>query len=407
MARPDPWRTPGTARSPCSRRWSGRSSRRCTSAACWRSTPARPRGPGRDRRRRAERPRQVDPDPRARPTRSRAAVRRAGRARSRGRAGPSLPRASTSGRRRSACSPSSRSRKPARHELGGGIEWTVARRRSRTCSAAGWASRAAVRGPPPGRSAGRRRPASNPRGDPGRGGPRAPPEDLGGIGRLRRDPRVGAMLAEIPCVRLAVGGFDPTVAPVARLGTPWLSRPQTPRRWPCSACTGRIETGKTPGSRPAGSACAPGRAGRPNAGRVRDATVPGRRDRRVRSAGPSSPTGWSAGASATVRAAHRQGRQRGLLRSADRPVRRPRHRPRPKSAETASLVQRGVGGRSARVIARVSRWTGRGARVAHRFAVHTPDPIRGAALRAIPSLARVSTRLIVAPITQEHGAGRR
>ena len=78
-----------------------------------------------------------------------------------------------------------------------------------------------------------------------------------------------------------------------------------------------------------------------------------------------------------------------------------------KGAETAPLVQRGVGGRSARVIARVSRWTGRGARVAHRFAVHTPDPIRGAALRAIPSLARVSTRLIVAPITQEHGAGRR
>ena len=78
-----------------------------------------------------------------------------------------------------------------------------------------------------------------------------------------------------------------------------------------------------------------------------------------------------------------------------------------KGAETAPLVQRGVGGRSARVIAGVSRWTGRGARVAHRFAVHTPDPIRGAALRAIPSLARVSTRLIVAPITQEHGAGRR
>lgn len=72
------------------------------------------------------------------------------------------------------------------------------------------------------------------------------------------------------------------------------------------------------------------------------------------------------------------------------------------------LVRRGVGGgRSSRLIAGVSRWTGRGARVAHRFAIHTPDPFRGAALRAIPTLARVPTRLIVAPITQEHGAGRR
>lgn len=73
----------------------------------------------------------------------------------------------------------------------------------------------------------------------------------------------------------------------------------------------------------------------------------------------------------------------------------------------APLLLRGIGGRSSRVIAGVSRWTGRGARVAHRFAIHTPDPIRGAALRAIPHLARVPTRLIVAPMTQEHGAGRR
>lgn len=76
-------------------------------------------------------------------------------------------------------------------------------------------------------------------------------------------------------------------------------------------------------------------------------------------------------------------------------------------AETEPLHRRGVAGRSSRVIAGVSRWTGRGARVAHRVAVRTPDPIRGAALRAIPTLARVATRLIVAPITQEIGAGRR
>ena len=70
-------------------------------------------------------------------------------------------------------------------------------------------------------------------------------------------------------------------------------------------------------------------------------------------------------------------------------------------------ARRGVSGRSSRVIARVSRWTGRGARVARRIAVASPSPIRGAALRAIPILARVPTRLIVAPMTQEHGAGRR
>lgn len=75
--------------------------------------------------------------------------------------------------------------------------------------------------------------------------------------------------------------------------------------------------------------------------------------------------------------------------------------------ETDPPHRRGVGGRSSWVIAGVSRWTGRGARVARRIAVHSPDPIRGAALRAIPTLARVPTRLIVAPITQEHGAGRR
>jgi hypothetical protein len=68
------------------------------------------------------------------------------------------------------------------------------------------------------------------------------------------------------------------------------------------------------------------------------------------------------------------------------------------------IHRRGVDGRSSRVIARVSRWCGRGARVAHRVAVRTPSPIRGLALVAIPPLARVPTRLISAPITQQHGA---
>ena len=66
--------------------------------------------------------------------------------------------------------------------------------------------------------------------------------------------------------------------------------------------------------------------------------------------------------------------------------------------------RRGLAGRSARLIAGVSRWTGRGARLAHRGAIHSPEPIRGTALRAIPALARVPTRLIMAPITQNTGA---
>ena len=65
-----------------------------------------------------------------------------------------------------------------------------------------------------------------------------------------------------------------------------------------------------------------------------------------------------------------------------------------------SIRRRGIGGRSSRAIAGVSRWSGRGARLARRVAVHSPDPIRAAALRAIPTLARVPTRLMLAPITQ-------
>jgi hypothetical protein len=68
------------------------------------------------------------------------------------------------------------------------------------------------------------------------------------------------------------------------------------------------------------------------------------------------------------------------------------------------VSRRGVAGRSARLIAGVSRWTGRGARLAHRGATHSPQPIRRTALRAIPALARVPTRLIMAPITQNTGA---
>jgi hypothetical protein len=75
--------------------------------------------------------------------------------------------------------------------------------------------------------------------------------------------------------------------------------------------------------------------------------------------------------------------------------------------ESGPVLQRGLGGRTARVIAGVSRSAGRGARVARRVAEHSPAPIRRTALRAIPTLARVPTRLMLAPITQESGAGRR
>ena len=76
-------------------------------------------------------------------------------------------------------------------------------------------------------------------------------------------------------------------------------------------------------------------------------------------------------------------------------------------AETGPVLRRGLDGRTGRVIAGVSRSSGRGARLARRVAEHTPDPIRRTALRAIPTLARVPTRLMLAPITQESGAGGR
>ncbi len=71
------------------------------------------------------------------------------------------------------------------------------------------------------------------------------------------------------------------------------------------------------------------------------------------------------------------------------------------------VSRRGLDGRTAQLIAGISRSAGRGARFARRVAEHSPAPVRRTALRAIPTLARVPTRLMLAPITQESGAGRR
>jgi hypothetical protein len=76
-------------------------------------------------------------------------------------------------------------------------------------------------------------------------------------------------------------------------------------------------------------------------------------------------------------------------------------------AATDPVRRRGLDGRTAGLIAVVSRSAGRGARAARRLAGYSPDPIRRTALRAIPTLARVPTRLMLAPITQEYGAERR
>ena len=58
----------------------------------------------------------------------------------------------------------------------------------------------------------------------------------------------------------------------------------------------------------------------------------------------------------------------------------------------------GCRGPSARAIARVSRWSGRGAALARRMATVLPDPVRRAALSAIPPLARVVAQALLAPI---------
>lgn len=58
----------------------------------------------------------------------------------------------------------------------------------------------------------------------------------------------------------------------------------------------------------------------------------------------------------------------------------------------------GCRGPSARAIARVSRWSGRGAALARRMATVLPDPVRRAALSAIPPLARVVAQALLAPM---------
>lgn|GEM_PF-1855866 len=57
----------------------------------------------------------------------------------------------------------------------------------------------------------------------------------------------------------------------------------------------------------------------------------------------------------------------------------------------------GCAGRSARMIAQLSRWSGRGAALARRATTFLPDPLRRAALRAIPPLARVAAQVLFAP----------
>lgn len=77
-------------------------------------------------------------------------------------------------------------------------------------------------------------------------------------------------------------------------------------------------------------------------------------------------------------------------------------RPGDRRARTA-----GFGGPRGRIIARASLWSGRGARVARRIVIRLPDGARTLALRAIPTFARVPTRLVTAPLTPRHGAERR
>jgi hypothetical protein len=66
------------------------------------------------------------------------------------------------------------------------------------------------------------------------------------------------------------------------------------------------------------------------------------------------------------------------------------------SDEPATTI--GCEGRSARAIAPISRWLGRGANLARRAATVLPDPLRRLALRAIPPLIRVVAQALFAPI---------
>jgi hypothetical protein len=58
----------------------------------------------------------------------------------------------------------------------------------------------------------------------------------------------------------------------------------------------------------------------------------------------------------------------------------------------------GCTGRSARLIARISRVHGRAAWLARRAAAFLPDPLRRPALSAVPPFARVVARLLFAPL---------
>jgi hypothetical protein len=66
----------------------------------------------------------------------------------------------------------------------------------------------------------------------------------------------------------------------------------------------------------------------------------------------------------------------------------------------------GLGGRSGRVLAATSLWSGRAARIGRRLVARAPRQFRTAGLRSIASFARVPTRLVMAPITL-FGAERR
>jgi hypothetical protein len=62
-----------------------------------------------------------------------------------------------------------------------------------------------------------------------------------------------------------------------------------------------------------------------------------------------------------------------------------------RSGAAGQAVDLGCGGWPARVAARLSYWSARGAALARRGAPFFPDPLRRLVLRAIPPLARVAT----------------
>ena len=63
----------------------------------------------------------------------------------------------------------------------------------------------------------------------------------------------------------------------------------------------------------------------------------------------------------------------------------------------------GCAGRLARMIARISWWSGRGAALARRTAALLPAPLRRMVLRAIPPLARVAAQVLIAPFSWTAG----